>query len=531
MLSKLWNNPRWTITASALLLGLSFPPVDLAYLQMPAFVLLIRLACKSSSYREAAYRSYFVFVLWNIFTTYWLMMASFVAGVAAILANSALMTIPLVAMRLIQRRYANFWVISIGQAAIWTSYEYLHHQWDLAWPWLTLANAWSVVPELIQFVEYTGIWGISFWVVLMASSAYQLLVRPTEEISLATTAGFLSVLIAPLVLSAIIIYQYTDEPVAERTVLVGQPNFNSYETYGGFSDREAALQNLISISDSVMRDDVSAIFWPENAVRPRLISNERDGISRRLRQLSEQWDAAIISGTSYYQLYSEDEKPPLARTSGDLNYIFYNSAIGFYPDGEKAVYHKGNLVPIVERVPFLDALSMLLPIGVDWAEIGGMGRGKKQTLFQYEGISVPALVCYDSVFPSWVRGFVADGANMIAVITNDGWWGKTSGHIQHFAYARLRAIEFRRWVVRSANNGISGVITSEGDVLKMTEYKQKDAFTYAVPLLQYETFYALYGDWFAWAGLIISGVLLGLVSIRPSRQPDEPEKPKPIATE
>jgi apolipoprotein N-acyltransferase len=117
------------------------------------------------------------------------------------------------------------------------------------------------------------------------------------------------------------------------------------------------------------------------------------------------------------------------------------------------------------------------------------------------------------VYPGWIRKFVQNGAGFITVITNDGWWGNTSGHEQHFSYARLRSIEFRRWVVRSANNGISGVIAPDGSVKKRTEYWASTAFRYQVPVLTNQTIYARFGDWLPIGLLIISLGAIGYLLI------------------
>ena len=109
-----------------------------------------------------------------------------------------------------------------------------------------------------------------------------------------------------------------------------------------------------------------------------------------------------------------------------------------------------------------------------------------------------------------------NGADFITIITNDGWWGDTSGHVQHFAFARLRALEFRRWIVRSANNGISGIIAPDGDVHVETNYWERTGFTYNVYPSDQLTFYALYGDWFNW--LMVAGAVAGILIPAVSRK-------------
>src|SRR5690606_5843837 len=142
-------------------------------------------------------------------------------------------------------------------------------------------------------------------------------------------------------------------------------------------------------------------------------------------------------------------------------------------DGSIASYEKTNLVPIVERFPFYGFFSKFPVPGFEWPQIMGYGRGNEIINFEFEGIKSPAMICYDSVFPDWVRKSVLAGADFIAIITNDGWWGSTSGHIQHYDFARIRAIETNRSVVRSANNGISGMVHANGEIHSKTQYWER----------------------------------------------------------
>ncbi|MFY0685502.1 MAG: apolipoprotein N-acyltransferase, partial [Balneola sp.] len=104
--------------------------------------------------------------------------------------------------------------------------------------------------------------------------------------------------------------------------------------------------------------------------------------------------------------------------------------------------------------------------------------------------------------------------DFITIITNDGWWGNTSGHHQHFAYARLRAIEFDRWVVRSANNGFSGIIDPEGNVLQKTNYWERTGFNFDVPSKSTTTFYTQFGDWLSYFCLMMSMGAFAFVLVR-----------------
>ena len=183
---------RWTLSITAgVLLGLSFPPVNLSFLSFPAFMIFFYLADRCESYKQTAYFSYAGFLVWNLATTYWLMMASVGAGIAANLANAVLMTIPLCLARYFHKNLKNPVLIALLQASAWVAYEFLHHNWDLAWPWLAIGNAWADQVSIIQYISITGHLGISFWVVLTAALAYQAIKNRNQTIGIYASLSLL----------------------------------------------------------------------------------------------------------------------------------------------------------------------------------------------------------------------------------------------------------------------------------------------------------------------------------------------------
>lgn len=504
--NRYWSNKWFLSIGSGILLGLSFPPIPLPFLIFPAWILLFRLAELASTGREAIYWSYFSFLVWNLITTYWLMMASVAAGIAAILANAAVMTIPFAFQHLFQKKLTRPWLIVFLQAAVWISYEFLHHHWDLAWPWLALGNAWANVPSLVQYISATGYLGISFWILITAGFVYQAV---QSSKNLASYAAIVMGLLFPVI--SLIQYQATEiSSGKEVEAVVVQPNFDTYRRFGGYGTLARSQQVLIGLSDSARTDSTDLIVWPESGIRTPLGSKLMGAVDGRVKEQmyrsADTWNATVIAGVVYYDYFPQGAVPPLARQSSEGSYLYYNAALGFYPDSTFDVYRKHNLVPMVERVPFVHFLDTIdLFNWIDWAEIQIYGKGYAPDQFDVNGTATPALVCYDSVFPSWVRAFVNNGAGFITIITNDGWWGDTSGHHQHFAFARLRAIEFRRWIVRSANNGISGIIDPYGGIKVKTDYWKRTAFRYQVPVLQEKTLYARWGDWLPVLMLVAAG--------------------------
>lgn len=505
----LWNTPWLQSVTAAILLWLSFPPFDLGILQIPAFILLLRLSVTSVSVRQMIYYTYPSFLLWNLLTTYWLMMASVMAGSAAIIANAALMLIPLALMRRLTLSEMNPIGASFLSAAVWVSYEFLHHQWDLAWPWLTLGNAWSNLTGVIQYISVTGVWGISFWVVFVAALSYHAIATTSKPVLKSAIIIFIAF---PLfsVLAMISIQQPHDDPIH---VTVVQPNSDSYEQYGGYGSLDNLVTHLLELSGEARTDSTELIIWPENAL-DAAVTLSSPQVSR-VRDSLRVWDTELITGTGYLKYYEDDDVPAVTRGIHTGRYYnFFNAAFHIQPDQLINVYEKGRLVPVVERFPFVEFFNAADVFNlVDWGSLNSYGLGKEATVFQVDGGRTPALICYDSVFPGWVNQFVNNDSDFLTIVTNDGWWGDSNGHIQHFAYARLRAIEQRRWIARAANNGISGIISPDGKVQLETEYWIEDAFSYRIFQSDHLTFYARFGDWLPWLLFISAIGGLGLTYI------------------
>lgn len=503
---KYWFENNWVISISAgLLLGLSFPPVNLSFLSFPAFLLLFHLVNKTESYKQLAYYSYAGFVVWNLIGTYWLMMASLPAGIAAILANSVLMTIPLCLGKYFSDKSKSSIIIALLQTSAWVGYEFLHHNWDLSWTWLAIGNAWSNWIGIIQYISVTGFLGISFWVVLSSALTYQLLLYKEKRLIYATLTVFILFPLWSIVTFAI---KDIDRNTAnEVEVAIIQPNHDSYQDYGGMSGLGEVLDSLLSISSKTITQQTDLVIWPENAIDGAIFSNSRT--ASRLADSARSWNTDFIVGTGLFKTYdpNTDELYRGTVQGSGLPYNYFNATLFIRSDGSISDYEKANLVPIVERIPFVEQLAAIdIFDWVDWGSIAGFGKGNTPNMIETSTYKTPGLICYDSVYPSWIRDFVLNDASFITIITNDGWWGNTSGHLQHFAYARLRAIEFDRWVARSANNGISGVIAPNGEVITKTDYWVRTGFISKIYNRDTATLYTRFGDWLPISCLMLSGI-------------------------
>ena len=506
-----------TSILAGILLGISFPPFNLFILSIPAFYLLIRLTEKGNSIRHVMYITFPGVLVWNIITTYWLTFATFTGGIAAVLANAVIMTVPLGLIYVIRKQALNKYLTALLTASSWITYEFLHYRWDLAWPWLTLGNSYANAILLIQYISITGVMGISFWIIVTSSLWYDWdRSESTFPRKLRMNIISLLIILIPIVFSVSKYFTQRHIPDSYIEVVVAQPNYDSYLPNSGYFDIHLALEELIELSDSLVTPNTKMIIWPENALIPDVHGKTNQYPSNRLREVAAQWNATLITGATWYRYYNENEKAEYPRFRSDgSRYNIFNAALSFSPDGTIQTYEKANLVPIVERFPFYGFFSKVPVPGVDWLQMMGYGRGNEIINFKSDEIMSPALICYDSVFPDWVRKSVLNGADFIAVITNDGWWGNTSGHVQHYDFARLRAVETNRSVIRSANNGISGMIYANGDIHSKTDYWERTALRLQVPVYSYLTVYVRYGDWIGYFSTMLIIILITyLVFIR-----------------
>jgi apolipoprotein N-acyltransferase len=222
----------------------------------------------------------------------------------------------------------------------------------------------------------------------------------------------------------------------------------------------------------------------------------------------------VLTGAETYKLYNNQATSTATYDpQGKVYFDNFNSAVNIENSAEVQFYHKSKLVPGAEAMPFGSALSFLKPV---FDHLGGAtgayGSQKEPNVFYSQsGIGVSPAICYDSIWGEWVAASVKKGSQFIAVITNDGWWGNTSGKDQHLDYAKLRAIETRRWVCQSANTGISAFINQRGDIVQQTKWWVRTAIKQDINLNSEITFYVMYGDYIAKAGVILA--LLGMVVV------------------
>ena len=538
--------------ASALLLSVGWPPLPLSFMLFLAWVPLLQgidaiLAAHEDRrvYRTTWLFTFFCFLVWNGLTTWWVSRATLGGGLFAVTINSVLMSLP-VMVYVAARRHLGNMASYMTLVSAWITFEYLHLRWELTWPWLTLGNGFADHPAWVQWYEWTGVLGGSLWILVVniliyrelsklasyalgISGRYEASVRQRNSLAmvLAATRPALFLLV-PLILSLIMYARRDPDRGDPVRVAVVQSN---YDPHGEKFDLppEQILKEMIAMSQTVLSDSLDYIVWPETALTNNIelsMLPRHPSIQQIRNMLADYPQTKLIAGLNGYQRFSDPENAPedvrpVDFSNGTRVWIAgYNTVVQVDAGQDAQVYNKGILVPGPECYPYykqLNWLNKLVPGLEDY--MGGLSRSTGRSNFWKDklggdSLGVAPAICYESIFGEYVTGWTNEGAGLLFVVTNDGWWGNTAGRKQHLAYARLRAIENRRWVARSANTGISCFINERGDVVSDAGYDNAQVLEHTMYANNEVTHYMRQGDLICrTAGWIVAGlILLTLVS-------------------
>lgn len=545
---KLQTKPLFLALLSSLLLIISFPHTgSFTPLVFVAFLPLLQLRKQlltKEKYSLAFFLwTYLTFLLWNVGCTWWVANASLSGAILAFTVNALLMTLVFLLWSRIERKSNipyRFWLL----IPFWLLFEYGHHRWDLSWPWLTLGNYFSVHTGWIQWYEWTGSLGGSAWVLLINISIFKLVehyqvVRKRNQYLFLNFAA----LILPIICSQLLLVFAipTLSPKMLNAVVV-QPNVDPYnEKFSTTASNEAFTDSILAIANQHVNAQTDLVLAPETALPLSFLEDnlERFAFGQTLIQQVQKWPHVnLLIGASTAKLF--DHKNSVASMPIPYEgrwFENYNSSLlltkhqieskagNQTPTVSINYVHKSKLVPGVELIPFASYLPFLSAVAIENGGTSGtLGTEKEPKIMlinqrsrskssithlsKQHSISIAPIICYESIYGDFVRRQVQQGGQVLCILTNDGWWGDTPGYKQHFGFARLRAIETRRWVLRSANTGTSGSIDPSGKIIKRTPYWVKSAFIQQVQLRSDQTFYVKHGDWLA--GLSLSWILLSL---------------------
>ena len=456
-----------------------------------AFVPLIFIQDKATGKGRVFWPASLAFVTWNSLTTWWVWNSTPEGAIAMIILNSLFMTSVFCfynrCKRLLFNNKKGFFILPMFVLA----FEFLHYHWQLNWPWLTLGNVFAPHHYLIQWYELSGVAGGSLWILVVNILIYKIFSSDKKK---KATILAICVIIIPMIASLIRYFSF-EEKGDKVEVVVVQPNTDPYTEEFYLSDEEVMDRN-IGCAEKVVTESTRFVLSPESTIQEGIWMHKPDysySIGRLYEYVDKQSNVAYIIGASTASLTSDCDDFA-ARKHNQFCYFEHNTALCVSRDGMQ-YRHKSRLTPGVEMMPSWWIVRPLAKMAIDLG--GTSGTLKKDDtirLFDHAGLRVGTLICYESVFGGFVRQFVRDGAEVLFVITNDGWWGDTPGHVQHLMMSKLRAIETRRAIARSANTGISAFINQRGDIVRQTRYDERIALKDNVITSNSKTLYVIIGD-------------------------------------
>lgn len=487
---------------SGILIGISFPPIPLPILIFFSFVPFFFLLEIKNTLGEINRISYLTFFVFNLITLYWVGSWTkeadpflMISGVLLLFLNPAFYLIPTSIYFLSTK------IISKEKSLLlfpifWVFFEYIYSVTDLRFPWLTLGNSLPYFNQFIQIADVIGAYGLSLLILYINIFIY----LSIKELRTTKKINYKYALIATLLFIIPIIYgsvKIANQKPFVNKVTVGliQPNLNPWDKWsGGNLDQQIDL--YLDLSEKAYKQGARLIIWPESALSVYLLSGNYSEQVQKIQKFVYMNNIFLMTGMPDVNFYFDLNNAPndaKKLKSGDAAYTSYNSILLFSPITlEVQKYQKNLLVPFGEHVPFVEHFPFLGNL-IRWqVGISSWNAGKEQNVFDLSAIKVGGIICIESIYPDYVAKFVQKGADFIAVVTNDSWYGYSSGPFQHKEISVLRAIENRRSVVRAANGGISCVIDPFGRTLKKTNLFEKTILVASVPIYSEKTFYTKY---------------------------------------
>ena len=455
-------------------------------------------------------------LLWNVLTTWWIMHASFFGMVVIVFLNALCMASVWWLFHLIKRDF-NSGLASFSLVVFWLAFEYLHYNWDMEWPWLSLGNGFANQVSMVQWYEFSGVTGGSFWILIANLLLFHAIknMRKKNHEAWFFLGLFILVVGVPTVIS-VYTYRHYQEKGETYEIVVLQPNVDPYAEKFEENTEGQQLLCLLNLADSLVTDSTDYVIGPETALHPLW---ENDQLMENFQIKPFCFRASvhprlnfILGATTKILFQPTDPRPPTARKSPGKGFYFdiYNSALQINSTRKVQIYHKSILVSGVEKMPFSKYLSFIEKFIIDLGgTTGSLGKQEGPIIFSgSSGLNTAPVICFESIFGEYVNKYVKQGAAIIFIITNDGWWKDTPGCWQHLSYARLRAIETRRSIARSANTGISAFINQKGDLLWVTGWNKKTAIRGKLKSNDAITFYVRYGDYIGRASMFASIMIL-----------------------
>jgi apolipoprotein N-acyltransferase len=387
--------------------------------------------------------------------------------------------------------------------AIWVLIEYSRTLSDLRFPWSLLGYSSVGILPVAQFSSFTGVWGLSFLIVLGNVVLWELLraVKQNRNYRKQWVAccGWAALVIGIFIWGAV---RLSTEPQTAKTSRIAllQSNMDQFNWSANSTDSAFTISGQMVREAS--KDEPELMIFPESALHCFLArQTER---RRAAYSWAKEANIPIFAGALHWEYAHQSEDG-----SAD-EYDVYNSVFLIEKD-KLTPYHKIVLVPFSEIMPFQANFPLVSRVNLGGA---GFKQGEEEALFRInENLEIAPYICYEIIFPSFVQRRLKESTNLLVNVTNDGWFGRSSGPYQHAAMSQMRSIENGISMSRSANSGISMHVDPYGRIIAKTGLYERTILTTDVPTYRIATFYTRFGDWFVTFCLLltVAGIIAGFI--------------------
>jgi apolipoprotein N-acyltransferase len=471
--------------ASGVLLFLSFPKYGSGLLAWIALAPLFWALKKAISIRQGLILGFIAGLACHVGLIYWITYVVVNYGYLPIYLGITLMLLLACYLSLFTAAFAAGIIffrqkvtLYFAAPVLWVCLEYCKSHILTGFPWENLGYSQYLNLYLIQFVDISGVFGLSFLIVLANATLFEVIANRTKK-------EFIAAAIVILITAGILIYgvhrsNQVDEVIAknaqETSVLLIQGNIDqSIKWNKSFQNETINTYERLSLQN--ITTDGGLIVWPETAV-PFIYQDSND-FKKRITDIAVKTKSWFIFGSMSHEQ---------SKAASD----YYNSAYILSPTGEiKGKYNKVHLVAYGEYVPLRNVFPFIRGLTEG---MGDFTSGTVYTPLIMNNKKIGVLICYEGILPFAARTYKKDGAELLVNITNDAWFGATSAPFQHFSMSIFRAIETRLYLVRAANTGISAIVDPKGTVISQTNIFEKASLKGNVKFINIQTIYAKYGD-------------------------------------
>lgn len=508
----------WTGPLSGLVLLFSLSP----FLIVGNYLYIRRKYYNNGSYFLYILPGFLAFVMTSMG---WMREASLTGAVFVITGLAFLMSLSLWLAHIVRIKHGTLAGI-IAVYAFWLTFEFLSLNVSFISPWLNLGNGLARDIRFIQWYEYTGVSGGSFWILTSNLLLTLIFIKKnnSRRQKILLSLSWMAIIAIPVMISFSIDKNVRKQAIKGDEVILIQPNFDPY-TVKFTVPFSTQLDIVLKMAATAATSKTSWILTPETIIDDPvdLDSLKQNSYIRAVRTLAGQYQsAAIVTGMVTLKRSSSKETDYFhwSGISDSTAFItdYYNSALRIDTSSVIEFYHKSKLVPGIELVYGNGAgrlLSRILPY------LGGTHRGyssqERRSCLSHHSLDymIAPVICYESVFGNYVADYIREGAGAIFIMTNDGWWKNSRGYLQHLAFASLRAVETRRPVARAGNTGISCFIDIRGRIIASTQWWNRTVLKGEIVPDNRMTFYTRHGDYILTIALITSALitLYSIISI------------------